>query len=130
MSEPPKNSDPPAETTVRVNLRIAIYKGFTAGFLLLAFMGCLMEALIDFFRWLWPVGLLLSLATSMLVGLFMIFRNLRLQRDRLGLCLRCGYDLRASPDHCPECGTPVPHSQLTTRNSQLLTPPPTSHTPI
>jgi hypothetical protein len=49
-----------------------------------------------------------------LVALAMIFydrRRIRRERKDSGKCLNCGYELRASPDRCPECGTPVPHGR-------------------
>ena len=51
----------------------------------------------------WPV----AVALAMLPFLWVVQTARRSRRIRMGCCLTCGYDLRATPDRCPECGTAV-----------------------
>ena len=53
---------------------------------------------------LWPLVVLLAIPTALL---FRSHRRLE-ARARDGGCAACGYDLRASPDRCPECGAASP----------------------
>jgi hypothetical protein len=50
----------------------------------------------------------ITLATALLPGLRAFRERRRQGRARAGLCPLCHYDLRATPDRCPECGTTVP----------------------
>jgi hypothetical protein len=48
----------------------------------------------------WVVSLPSSVFPLLWIGRFLRRRS----RRKRGLCLHCGYDLRASPGRCPECG--------------------------
>jgi hypothetical protein len=47
---------------------------------------------------------LLCVAGAVLPGICLVRAWRRRWRGRLGVCPFCGYDLRATPDRCPECG--------------------------
>jgi hypothetical protein len=57
----------------------------------------------------WPFSLVFAVPS--LLGIRQLRRDLReCRRVKRGLCQSCGYDLRASPGRCPECGVhPAEH---------------------
>ena len=48
----------------------------------------------------WSLALLFAVLPALYLGMMLRSRS----RHRAGLCQHCGYDLRTTPDRCPECG--------------------------
>ncbi len=51
---------------------------------------------------LWIPGVVFGLSVLVCRPIHYLRRR---KRKKRGLCIKCGYDLRGSPERCPECGT-------------------------
>ncbi|MCH8053331.1 MAG: hypothetical protein IH895_04670 [Planctomycetes bacterium] len=51
-----------------------------------------------------PLWIPMLLFATLSLVLYLPHVHGRRRRHKLGLCLKCGYDLRASKERCPECG--------------------------
>ena len=63
------------------------------------------------------VALVIGLYPLIVAYLFARRQIVRWRRNKAIHCVNCGYDIRATPDHCPECGTSA--------TAPLTTPPTT-----
>ena len=66
------------------------------------------------------LALLLPLAW---LATWAVRRQRRLANHRPGLCLACGYDLRAGTDRCPECGNVIPKPPVAGTSAMKRMPP-------
>lgn len=58
----------------------------------------------------WTIAAAAGLSCIMIISPRGLRRLCAIRRQHRGLCRLCGYDLRASTNRCPECGSPI-HSE-------------------
>ena len=66
---------------------------------------------------LWAPFFATAVCTTAFVSRFRYYGR-RMKRRRRGSCEQCGYDLRGSPERCPECGLVAEHD-LTAKDAEV-----------
>lgn len=61
----------------------------------------------------WLIAILTLVLPTIWLKPLIVQRIATWRTGNVGLCPTCGYDLRASKDRCPECGTPIAQKEAT-----------------
>jgi hypothetical protein len=64
------------------------------------------------------------------IAAILVARFKRTRAPRVGFCPKCGYDLRASKERCPECGTLIPLDKTRDRPPEKNLKPPQTDPPV
>ncbi len=63
---------------------------------------------VDSNGWFVQVQMWVPFVVGLMYPTYLVSRIACRKRFAAGCCIQCGYDLRASKDRCPECGTAIP----------------------
>jgi hypothetical protein len=66
--------------------------------------------IIDTQLFFWSISIWWTIVSTSVLLAIQVLLWLKSKRPSRDHCVSCGYDLRATPDRCPECGRVTPHS--------------------
>lgn len=102
-------------TTISLVAR-SIALGILLGVLMMPFLRLFLD--VRGVMWITPIGTLLCMAMVYqfhlirIRGQLIMYLEQASKRDRLPMCLKCGYNLRGiTSERCPECGWSIPRNR-------------------
>lgn len=101
------------QSAITSDIETVLYAAAVVAFVVLAAVW-LVRAVLDRASSGWiGLAIIVAILSVYIIPMFYGLRQaiMHANRQAEGLCPNCGFDLRASKNRCPECGTPIPSTE-------------------